>query len=131
MSDTDYKKALQRARTELEKLFGERSEIDRRITLLKRSIESLSELSGENKLINEISDFFEAKGLTHAIRRSLSKSSAALSPPEIRDLIKKSDSNWNPANPLTSIHNTLKRLEKQGEVIQTDNGWILKEKFEK
>ena len=67
--------------------------------------------------------------LTSAIRQILAESAVPMRPPDLRDgLINHGFNVAQYANKLAVIHNTLSRLERQGEVMQVSGGWVLTDK---
>jgi len=132
----DYKRMLQKARKDLEAALQQKAELDARVSSLKQAVFALSALAGEplqDEHRDEIEDLVdEMQGITHGIRRVLSGASAPMSAPQIRDALAKKleykEKIESYASPLNVIHNTLARLVRQGEVIQTPSGFSLKEK---
>ncbi|HXP67879.1 MAG TPA: hypothetical protein VOA88_01230 [Candidatus Dormibacteraeota bacterium] len=140
--DSSYIKALENARKELAGLVKQRAETDERIARLAKSIEGLEALCGDTdhssalktKLIElELSD---SMGLTDAIREIIASSALPIKAPVIRDaLVSQGFDPDGYSNMLTVIHNTLIRLERQGEVQKIMNplgggfwGWARKAK---
>lgn len=131
----DYKRMLQKARKDLEAALRQKAELDARVVTLKQAVAALSALAGESS--QDDSEIFdptvaELQGITNGIRRVLSKSSVPMSAPEIRDALLERPE-YGPivmgyANPLSVLHNTLVRLIRQGEVVQTSSGFSLKDK---
>jgi len=67
--------------------------------------------------------------LTSAIRQLLAVSIAPMRPPDVRTALADQGFNLSQyANKLAVIHNTLGRLEKQGEALQVSGGWVLTDK---
>jgi hypothetical protein len=124
MSREMYQKALRVAKKELQALLKERADLDIRITQLKQTVTNLAVLTGETSELEDTSDPNE--GISNGIRRVLFTSSVPLTPPQIRDALVKAGFSMDYSSVLTVIHNTLKRLEKQGEVTQTPSGWTVK-----
>ena len=131
--DASYRNAIETAQEETQALLKERATIDARLAQLKRTIESLSFLvqgtsAYESQcdptaagMLGEIAD----SGITDAIRKLLSGFGAPLSPVQLRDALAREGFDINSyASGLTVIHNTLKRLERQGEVtlVRSPNG---------
>jgi len=135
--DEVYTKALENARKELDALVQERAQLDQRISKLAKTIEGLASLSDDPDVSTETKtklldlELSEAMGLTQAIRHVIGASFFAMTPPEIRDALV--EEGFDPAkysNMLTVIHNTLLRLERQGEIHREQNlrgarGWAL------
>ena len=130
-TQTEYKQMLQKARMDLEEALKQRTAWDIKITNLRHAITGLAPLAGESPQTNEDVDIAGTAGITHGIRRVLSRSTP-MSAPEIRDALAKKQEFKQKlesyASPLTVIHNTLNRLVRQGDVIQTPSGFTLKEK---
>jgi len=117
-----YLEALENARAELSALVKQRSELDERIVRLTKSIEGLQSLCEDKgqsagltpKIECELSD---SMGLSDAIRQILANSILPRTAPEIRDFLVAEGFEPNDySNMLTVIHNTLRRLERQGEI---------------
>jgi predicted nucleic acid-binding Zn-ribbon protein len=131
----EYEHAMVAASEEVQELLKERARIDERLSRLKNTIDGLAALltpspsenssaswSGAMAGLMGISfpDISEA-GISDAIRQILADSKLPITAPQIRDALtarKVELSQY--ANPLAVIHNTLTRLEKQGEVIRHD-----------
>ncbi len=119
-----FQLALAQARQSLDEALQERSAIERRIVSLKQTIEGLSALC-EPK---EAEDVVEVEGglypnstmsLTDAIRKIFSESAEPiLTPTEVRDSLLAMGVNLEKyKQPLVPIHNTLKRLTSQEELV--------------
>lgn len=138
--DNSYVKALEDARKELEGLISERAQLDDRIARLGKSIEGLTALCDDTDHSSELKtkllelELSETMGLTDAIRQIIASSLFPISAPVIRDaLVSEGFDPKNYSNMLTVIHNTLLRLEKQGEVQRGANlfgmrGWTQRPK---
>ncbi len=114
MDQESYKKMLASFRNELLEAQKIRAQIDVRIDFLGAIVKGLEGLSGEEiKKLEPLSDF----GLTDAIREVLKCDFSFLEPTEIRqELEARGFSLEHYANPMASIHVTLKRLLESGEV---------------
>jgi hypothetical protein len=120
-----FETALQEARKALKEALDERGMIERRIISLKQSIEGLSALCEPES----DEDFVQVNGghlpdgyntsLTDAIRRIFSECiEPILTPPEVRNaLVLMGVDLAKYKQPLVPIHNTLKRLVAQGELV--------------
>ncbi len=126
MSQTNpFEVALTEARKSLEESYQERSAIEKRIVKLKQTIDGLAALCEPEP--NE--DLVEVQGahlpdgyntsLTDAIRKIFSETTQPmLMPVEVRDALLAMGVNLAKyKQPLVPIHNTLKRLEAQGELV--------------
>jgi hypothetical protein len=66
-------------------------------------------------------------GVTGAARQILAESTSPLSPPQLRqELTERGLTRY--ADKLVLIHNTLLRLEKQGEAVKLTEGWVITDK---
>ena len=117
-----YKESLDRARAERDTLTEQRDALNTRIAALTRSIEGLEVLCDESDysigLLPESTTTLVAPdlGISDAIRNILAASLMPVSVPEIRNTLVQDG--FDPAaysNILTVIHNTLRRLDRQGE----------------
>jgi hypothetical protein len=120
-----FEAALAEARKSLEKALEEKSAIERRIFSLKQTIEGLSSLcephSEEEFLISgDTPASFQLSSMTDAIRRVFSQSDEPiLAPTEVRDaLVAMGMDLGKYKQPLVPIHNTLKRLVSQEELVE-------------
>src|ERR1700730_3531939 len=132
MRPADYTAALKAAQSELREIITERARLDDRLNQLKKTIDALSALLKENPaLANGFSNAYGIlvgveglaapgagdMGISDAIRQLLIESKAPLTPPEIRNYLSDKGFDFSAyANPMAVIHNTLKRLNKQGEI---------------
>jgi hypothetical protein len=134
MSNSDFHKALETAKREISELMQERTVVDRRIMQLKTTVDTLTTLLGEKapnvsfvsweataEVLNEI-------GISDSIRGILSKSAGPMTPSQIKTaLINAGFPLEGYVSAMAVIHNTLKRLEKQGELmtIRSTSGQIV------
>jgi hypothetical protein len=134
MNKTDYRKALHSARAEFEKLLQERAGLDSRIVRLKQTIAGLTSLCNGNddtrRALSKIAPLPPRfMRLTSAIRQLLAGSTSPMRPPDVRTSLADLGFNLSQyANKLAVIHNTLSRLEKQGEAMLVSGGWVLTDK---
>lgn len=138
MAKENYKLALDTAREELQQVLNKQNELQRRATELKRTIEALSSLCEENPETNDAAlealeqMLLPELGITTGIRTILQEADRNGIIPnatDIRDaLIEKKFDLSGYANALAVIHNTLNRLERQGEIEPRLTGWALTEK---
>jgi hypothetical protein len=124
MSDGHYRDSLEAAKTEMEALLIEQTQIEQRLAhivsrlqVLRKTILSLGELLGEE---------FEPEtiGITEAIRKVLrdaqDERGSFITPIGVRNALQKSGFPLSEyKNALAVIHTTLKRLEDQDEVETT------------
>jgi hypothetical protein len=133
--NADFRKALETAKSEMSELMQKKSVIDQRMTKLKATIEILTGLvqeppPAENPPIHvllqhskDIDAAIAAEGLndlgiTDAIRMVLTHSETPLTPTEIKTaLVNAGVSLDKYVNAMSVIHNTLKRLDLQGELM--------------
>jgi hypothetical protein len=123
--EEDYRRALDAARKDLTKVLQDRTELDQRASELKKTIEGLSALCDEEDYSTGLPEgaTLADVGISNAIRVVLRDTSdPALTPTEIRDELEKRGLNLSEyASEMAVIHNTLARLERQGEVIKLTN----------
>lgn len=133
--DEIYLQAIENARRELDGLMKERAELDERIAKLTRTIEALAGLGDIPGISAEIKaklmdlEISESIGLTSAMRQIIAAAIFPVTAKEIRDALV--EEGFDPdkySNMMTVIHNTLLRLEKQGEIQRATNlfghrGW--------
>jgi hypothetical protein len=119
--------ALQQARKSLKEAYEERAALEQRIVSLKQTIDGLASLCDPEPRV-EIRrrdpetgfDIQSSFSLSFAIRQIFSDSQEyMLTPTEVRDALLKLGLNLAEKykQPLVPIHNTLKRLEAQGELV--------------
>jgi len=128
-AEDDFVRALESAKRETSELLEKRSLIDRRLTQLKATIDSLSALvendldSWQQAAMDAATVVAEARGeirdagITDSIRFVLTASPVPLTPTQVRDALKNFGVDLDYANSLSVIHNTLRRLERQGELM--------------
>jgi hypothetical protein len=127
-----FEAALKEARKALQEAFEQKNEIENRIVSLKQTIEGLSAL-----VEPEVGELVELRrpglltvetSLTDAIRKVFANSSEyTLTPPDVRDALLAMGLDLEKyKQPLVPIHNTLKRLERQEEIVafKDDKGVI-------
>ena len=113
MSKDDYRRALDAACREYERLTAERAQLDARISQLQHSIAALTKLCGFEPTV--------PLGLTDACRLVLRNASSPLTALEVRDrLISIGVDVTRYSNPLASIHTVLKRMRESGELVERE-----------
>jgi hypothetical protein len=129
MNATEYKKAFEQARADLESLVEEREAIDKKIAQVKQALVALAPMVEEKQssLIDLIQQQAATLGITDAIREVLRSAKTPLTPIEVRDrLVSMKPDVKTQANLMASIHSVLKRLipdeatvftSKQGDVV--------------
>jgi hypothetical protein len=139
MNPGDYENALTAASDEIQELLKKRSEIDARINQLKQTVDALAALLTP-KISEDVNPWRNAPlsnlaglmyvpvqdiseiGISDAIRQVIAESKIPLSPVEIKSALASRGVDLSGyANPGTVIHNTLNRLEKQGELMRVQN----------
>jgi hypothetical protein len=125
MANTNpFEIALDAARKALTAALEERSAIEQRIVSLKQTIDGLSALcepeSDEDLVQVQEGDQPYSFKLTDAIRLIFSATSEPmLTPTEVRDALVANGLDLSKyKQPLVPIHNTLKRLTSQGELVE-------------
>ena len=113
MSKDDYKRALEAAVREYEKLTAKHADLEGRLAQLKHSIAALTKLCGYEPTT--------PLGLTDACRLVLRNAVAPLTALEVRDrLVSIGIDLGRYSNPLASIHTVLKRMHEGGELVERD-----------
>lgn len=108
------------AQKELHELLQEKALLDMRIGHLAETVQAYDQLlqakpAEPDELPGEM---FGETGITGAIRLLLQRAKTPLSPTQIRDELMDHGFDLNDyANALAVIHNTLKRLDRQGELL--------------
>lgn len=115
MATEHYKKALEAAIAEFESLGEQRRAIDKRLSEVSESINSLSRLCGLTPNVSV--------GLTDGCRLVLRNGGLPMTPIEIRDRLAAFGFDMTKyANDLSAIHTVLKRLNHAGEIKFTTRG---------
>lgn len=144
MSNDDYRKALDTASKELQKLLRQKDEIEKRIAKLRQTVASLAALSKDDSeeddkvyipgALDKAAGYAVATiaagivgrtiGFTDAVREVLKASGERMTPPEVKDGLLRMGVNLDAkySNPLAVIHTTLGRLVDNGEVIIVPKG---------
>lgn len=120
MIDERYQSALEGARREMDRLLQERVQLDSRLTQLKSTIDALSALINEPPKLGaeSFADGVDTVGISDLIRRILAESGVGLTPVEIKSKLGEIGFELDQyANAGAVIYNTLKRLERQGEIV--------------
>jgi hypothetical protein len=134
MHQTDYRRALASARAEYDGLIQQRVDLEKRILHLKQTIDSLAALCGAEETKSHRSNATKARfpssiSITSATRQILTEADSPITPKGLRDaLVQRGVDVAQYANPLAVIHNTLRRLHRQGEAIQISGAWTLTHK---
>jgi Arc/MetJ-type ribon-helix-helix transcriptional regulator len=116
MTEESYKKALHDAQFEVTKLLFQRADIDKRLAQLKAAIAAISGLLEAVPAVDELAEIGDV-GITEAIRQVLRDAIGAQTPTDIKSALVDRGYDFSRfKNPSAVIHNTLKRLEAQGEV---------------
>lgn len=109
MSIDEYRRALESATKEYERLVAERQRLDKRLTELAHSIGTLTTLCGYKPTV--------MFGLTDACRMVLRSAGTPMTPADVRDRLAAVGVDLGAyANPLAAVHTTLKRLAEAGEL---------------
>jgi len=113
MSKDEYRRALDAAVREYERLSAEHTALETRIAQLKHSIAALTKLCGYEPTV--------PLGLTDACRLVLRNAVAPLTALEVRDrLVSIGVDLEKYSNPLASIHTVIKRMHEGGELVERD-----------
>src|SRR5215471_5009265 len=113
MSKEEYRRALDAAVREYERLSAEHAALESRIAQLRHSIAALTKLCGYEPTV--------PLGLTDACRLVLRNSTSSLTALEVRDRLAAIGVDLDKySNPLASIHTVLKRMQEAGELVERD-----------
>ena len=109
MTKTDYRRALDRACREYERLTGERVALEERIDQLVEAIGTLTKLCGLAPSV--------PWGITDACRTVLRNAARPMTPVEVRNRLASIGFDLaRYSNDLSAIHTVLKRLNQSGEL---------------
>jgi hypothetical protein len=113
MSKDEYRRALDAAVREYERLIADHALLETRLSQLRHSIAALTKLCGYEPTV--------PLGLTDACRLVLRNSTDPLTAVELRDrLVSIGVDLDHHSNPLASIHTVLRRLHESGELVECD-----------
>jgi len=113
MSKDEYRRALDAAVREYERVFAEHAALESRIAQLRHSIAALTKLCGYEPTV--------PLGLTDACRLVLRNAAAPLTALEVRDRLQSIGVDLSKySSPLASIHTVLKRMHDAGELVERD-----------
>ena len=113
MSKDEYRRALDAAVREYEKLSAEHAALEGRLAQLQHSIAALTKLCGYEPTV--------PLGLTDACRLVLRTATQPMTALEVRDRLASIGVELGThSNPLASIHTVLKRLHEAGELTERD-----------
>jgi len=114
-----YQAALQAAREEFAKLEKDRDAISIRMLQLEKTIQGLTILAGQKQIAQQPSQM----ELTDAILIALQYAAQTMSPVGIRDILVAMGVQFSRfMNPMSAIHNALKRLRNKKLVIEYEGG---------
>jgi hypothetical protein len=112
MARPNYKSTLKGARRELQLLYQEREQLERKIARVRQSVVALTLLVEHSPDIN--TDV--PRRLTEAVQLELQSDRNPLETPAIRTGIENQGFDIRSSNPLASIHSVLKRMIERGLV---------------
>jgi hypothetical protein len=117
MTEENYRKAIKDAEEEVTRLTLYRASVDRKLAQLKAAITALSSLLEEPPKVEDPTIMGDV-GISTAIRQTLKEAGAGLTPAQIKAKLTEAEFDLSKyANSSAVIHNTLKRLEGQGEIL--------------
>jgi predicted flap endonuclease-1-like 5' DNA nuclease len=117
MTEDNYRKAIRDAEEEIVKQTLYRASADRKITQLKAAITALSALLEQPPKVDDSTTIGDV-GITNAIRQVLKEAGVGLTPAQVKAKLIEAEFDLDKyANSSAVIHNTLKRLEAQGQVV--------------
>ncbi|MGC2245919.1 MAG: hypothetical protein WA609_04890 [Terriglobales bacterium] len=133
MQPQDYRKARDAAIGEIKEILKQRAAQDERLSQLKKTVDALSSLLGDVsppvKPIPSLADSVAAAlrvglsdpggaGISRMIRNILAHSHIPMTPVDIKAALARTGFDIGQyANAMAVIHNTLKRLQAQGELV--------------
>jgi hypothetical protein len=111
----------------MEEMLTKRAAIDKRLQQLKQTMDGLAALLEELPQVGfaptaeSDQSLSEGVGVSEAIRFVLAEAKCPLSPPEVKAFLSSRGFKFHEyANPMAVVHNTLKRLAMQGELMALD-----------
>jgi hypothetical protein len=117
MTEENYRKAIQDAEQEVVRLTLYRASLDRKLAQLKAAITALSSLLEEPPKADDPTAIGDV-GISNAIRQILREAGVGLTPSQVKAKLLESEFDLSKyANSSSVIHNTLKRLELQKEIV--------------
>ncbi len=117
MTEENYRKAIQDAEKEVTRLTFIRATVDRKLAQLKTAITALSSLLEEPPKVEDATAIGDV-GISTAIRQVLREAGVGLTPAQVKAKLIEAEFDLSKyANSSAVIHNTLKRLEGQNEVV--------------
>ena len=126
MTQENYKVALDAAQKELTDAIRNRDLWNTRILQLQQTIKSLSALTAQQKVGDQIRVAVE---LNDAIMMALRSTPQPMTPVEIKNSLVAMGFEMGRrmlfTNPMSALHNALGRLEKKGVVRKLDNGTFI------
>ena len=114
MTQDAYRKTLKAARLDLEKMYREREELERKIARMRQTVISLGSLIKETKELEVSKRWFkEHETLSEAVLNCIMASDVPLHPKEIQERLEELGYDIGSSNPLASIWSVIRRIEKQ------------------
>lgn len=120
--------ALKQAKAELAELVGQRRQLEERISVVAKAVDCLVALSEDKDYSSELPRELQAEvsedknGITEEIRNFVFSQFIPVTAPQVRDALKQGGfSEEDYPNLLNVVHNTLRRLEKQGEIVRNNS----------
>jgi len=114
MTSTDYRRVLTAARRDLDALYRDREELERKIARLRQTIISLGALTKESPQLEKKKKWFrENEPLTEAVMNVIMASEVPVSATEIKESLEELGYDIGSTNPLASVWSVLRRLEQR------------------
>ncbi len=108
-------------RQELNEKIGKRDLLNMQIMRLEANLKGLKSLAKQEKL-NAFREKLDV-GITDAVRTAMRLAGTPLSAPQVKERLNNYGFDLHRfKNPSAVVHNTLQRMEKQGEIIPAANG---------
>jgi len=122
MPKPNYSAMLAELNDELDGLIGERNRLQKKLDAILDAIEAVKTVAEESdQVIVQPTTLADDAGFTEKVRELLFVNSAkSFTALEIREVFLEVDKNADPKIMLIHIHNTVKRLHKQGELEEVD-----------
>jgi hypothetical protein len=114
VTQSTYRQTLKAARRDLETLYRQREELERKIARLRQTVISLGALTKETPLLEKQKHRFkENESLTEAVMNVIQASEIPLHPKTIQERLEELGYDIGSSNPLASIWSVVRRLEQK------------------
>jgi hypothetical protein len=132
MTRDSYRKTLADARRDLEDLYRQREEIERKIARLRQTIISLGALTKETENLEKAKRWFkENETLSEAVMNVIQASEVPVHPKDIQEALEDLGFDIGSSNPLASVWSVVRRLEQKKWGKHPYLRWYKREKSRK